>query len=401
MIEEKSKATLIYNAKIVLQQEIIENGYVLIEKGCIACIGTKEAYETDHVRAGPAEQIFNGLVVDAQEGWLLPGFIDIHVHGGNGSDFMEAGISSLDQITQFHGRHGTTAMLATTVTASKQDIEQVLSAVHQYQQTPMPNAQLFGVHLEGPFLSPKWPGAQNPAYIVKPNLEWMDKWIGQYPDLIRMVTLAPETDGAMELIRLLHQHRIIPACGHSDANYKTMLEAQENGLCHAVHTFNAMTPLHHREPGTVGAILTTDSISAEVIADGHHVHPAVIRMMSKLKTAQNMILITDAISAAGLGDGDYELGGLKVYVKEGTARLKSTNSLAGSTLTMIQAFKYMVQQVGLSISQASEMASGNPAKLLGIDSMTGSIAAGKQADLVFVSTNFDICHVWVKGKMIH
>lgn len=400
MIEVESDITLIYNAKIVLPQEIIEQGYILIHDGLITWLGTKETYEAEHVLDGQSGQKID-LTIDAQGGWLLPGFIDIHVHGGNGSDFMEAGSSNLDQITRFHGKHGTTTMLATTVTASKEKIEEVLRAVHQYQQTPMPYAQLLGVHLEGPFLSPKWAGAQNPCYIVKPNLEWMNSWIRQYPDLIRMVTLAPETEGAMELIQLLAQHHIIPACGHSDANYTTILEAEQNGLCHAVHTFNAMTPLHHREPGTVGAVLTRDHISAEVIADGHHVHPAVIKLMSKLKTAQNMILITDAISAAGLGDGEYQLGGLEVYVEDGAARLKSTNSLAGSTLTMIQAFKYMVQQVRLSVNQASEMASGNPAKLLGISSMTGSITTGKQADLVLISTELDISYVWVKGRMIH
>lgn len=216
----------------------------------------------------------------------------------------------------------------------------------------MPYAQLLGVHLEGPFISAKWPGAQNPEYIVKPQKGWLKEWISQYPDIIHMLTLSPEEDSASELIEWITSQGIVASCGHTDASYDDIQKAVEKGLRHVVHTFNAMKGLHHREPGTVGAVMNDDRISAEVIADGHHVHPVCIQLLSKLKVKENLILITDAISAAGLGDGDYNLGGLEVVVREGIARLKHGSSQAGSTPTMIDAFRFAVRKAGLTIPQS-------------------------------------------------
>ena len=223
----------------------------------------------------------------------------------------------------------------------------------------------------------------------------------EYPGLIRQVTLAPEREGALEVIAWLRQQRITAALGHTDATYEEVERAVEAGLHHAVHTYNAMTPLHHRNPGAAGAVLSDPRISAEVIADGIHVHPAAISILAQLKqSADQLVLITDAMSAAGLEDGEYKIGDLPVIVKEGVARLKDGGALAGSTLTMIRGFRYLVQDVGMSLNAASRAASLTPARLLGIDHRTGSLAAGKQADIVLLNQELGVEGVWVKGRLI-
>lgn len=388
---------IIINASIVAENGVIKQGAIRILDGKIAWIGHSSDVETANVSSPPPDQI-----IDAQGGWLLPGFIDIHVHGGSGKDFMNATEEAFDEITTFHGRNGTTAMLATTMTASKESIEEVLETTALYQKGQMPGARLIGVHLEGPFINKKWIGAQNPAYVTPPNLEWVQDWVARYPGLIQIVTMAPELEGAAPLIRWLTEQDIVASCGHTDAAYSQIIDAVGHGLRHAVHTYNAMTPLHHREPGTVGAILTQNRMSAEIIADGHHVHPEAIRLLARSKPKDKLILITDAIVAAGLGDGNYELGGLDVVVQDGVARLKEGSSLAGSTLTMINAFRFALQHLEIDIEQASRLASANAAKAIGIYDETGSIAVGKSADLVLTSADpsYTIQRVWSAGNPI-
>jgi N-acetylglucosamine-6-phosphate deacetylase len=291
-------------------------------------------------------------------------------------------------------------MLATTMTAPREDLDRVIAEVSDFMKGPMPYAQLLGVHLEGPFISPKWPGAQHPANIAPTSIGWLEDWHARYPGIVRQLTLAPEREGALELIAWLRDQGIVAACGHTDATYAEIEAAVAVGLTHAVHCFNAMKPLHHREPGTVGAVLTDARIEAEVIADGHHVHPAAIRLLTQVKHQMNLLLITDAMAAAGLGDGAYELGGLAVTVKAGVARLTEGGNLAGSTLTMIDALRYVVREVGVSVAEASRYASGNPAKSLGVADRVGSIAVGKQADLLLLSRDLDIRRLWIRGNEI-
>lgn len=380
--------------KLLLADEILEDGVLAWRDGKIIYAGIPE---------GLPEQIRSeALPLSVPErGLIVPGFIDIHVHGGNGEDFMDASPEVLDKITSFHSTQGTTAMLATSMTAPKERLDNVLAEVNRYRSGEMPYAQLEGVHLEGPFFSPKWPGAQNPEHIILPDVSWLEAWEKQYPGLIRQVTLAPEREGALEVISWLREQRITAALGHTDATYEEVERAVEAGLHHAVHTFNAMTPLHHRLPGAAGAVLSDPRISAEVIADGIHVHPAAISILAQLKQHNDqLVLITDAMSAAGLDDGEYKIGDLPVIVKHGEARLKDGGALAGSTLTMIRGFRYLVQEVGLSLNAASRAASLTPARLLGIDHRTGSLAQGKQADIVLLNAVLDIESVWVKGRRI-
>lgn len=392
-MKTNNRSFTIVHANVVTPTGIIYDGAVTVQDGIISYVGSTSGL----TRAGiePVE------IVDAEGNYVMPGFIDIHVHGGMLEDFSMPSQKGLDAITKLHCSQGTTSMLATTMTMPKTVIENVLEEVHQYMSGDMPYAQLVGVHLEGPFISPKWPGAQNPAHIVPPNKKWVEQWEERFPGLIKQVTFAPEREGACELIAFLRKKGIVAAAGHTDATYDEIMSAVDVGLHHVVHMFNAMTPLHHRKPGTAGAVLSTPAISAEIIADGIHVHQAAIKLLASVKTNHNLILITDAMSATGLGNGEYMLGDLPVIVKDNVCTLKeSEGTLAGSTLTMIRGFRYLVQEVGLSIEQASEAASGNPAKLIRIGHRTGSIETDKQADLLLVDQDLELKQVWIKGRQI-
>ncbi|CAM4360190.1 N-acetylglucosamine-6-phosphate deacetylase [Paenibacillus tarimensis] len=402
MIPASKTEWRLYNAQIAAGNAVIF-GSVHIRDGRILAVEATGAAEPHHTLSGeqPSPDHQNDCpAVDAHGGWLLPGFIDIHCHGGSGGDFMDASIPSYEQITRFHAAHGTTGMLATSVTASKPAIERMLAAAASWREQDLSKgARLLGVHLEGPFISPRWPGAQNPAFITEPNTVWLKQWTADYPELIKIVTLAPEQPGATELIRFLKSEGIIASCGHTDASYDVIREAAGAGLQHAVHTFNAMRGLHHREPGTAGAVLTMDGISTEIIADGHHVHEGAIRLLLRCKPADKIILITDAISAAGLGDGSYELGGLPLTVEDGVARLQKDGSLAGSTLTMLSAFRFVIEHCGLSPLEASRLASTNPARLLGMDDHLGTIAPGMSADMVLLNRHFEHQATWIGGEL--
>lgn len=388
----RTPGELLYG-KVLTPAGVIEQGVIAVSEEVIQYVGEAawlpEAYA--HWPAGTQDK--NGL--------LIPGFVDVHVHGGAGYDFMYSDQVSLDNITRFHASHGTTAMLATTMTAAKEDIDRVLSEVDSYRKGGMPFAQLAGVHLEGPFISPKWSGAQNPEHIVPANIPWLEAWEKQYPGMIRQVTLAPECEGALEAILWLRKHGITAALGHTNATFEEIIAAADAGLNQAVHTFNAMTPLHHRKPGTAGAVMFDERIRAEIIADGIHVHPAAINVLSRLKTRNNLMLITDAMSATGLSDGEYTIGDLPVRVQGGIATLKDNpDALAGSTLTMIRGFRFLVQEVGLSLQAASNAASLTPALSLGMQRSIGSLEAGKRADILLLDEDLQLHGVWIGGRTI-
>lgn len=386
----------IINAQIVTPSGVLERGSMLIEDGLIVEVSAGSLSGS----ASPSTDLFSIPVIDAQGDWIIPGFIDVHVHGGAGHDFMDADAEGILEITKFHSAHGTTSLLATTLSASREDLTAVLERISTYKAAPMPYSQVVGVHLEGPFVNVKWKGAQNPDYIIPPQPEWLDEWVRCYPGLVKIQTLAPESEGALAYIEKLSSYGIVPSCGHTDATYEQIIAAADHGLRHAVHTFNAMKPLHHREPGTVGAVLTDDRITAEVIADGYHVHPAGIKLITRAKGAHNVILVTDAMSAAGMPDGDYELGGLPVQMTCGVARLKGENNLAGSTLTMIEAFRYLIREIGVTVEEASRMASANPARQLGIHDDTGMLEAGKSADILQLNASLELQNIWIKGQLL-
>ncbi|MCI3919378.1 N-acetylglucosamine-6-phosphate deacetylase [Paenibacillus sp. TRM 82003] len=409
-------ATTTIRGNVVTPEGVIEGGVVRVEygvivdvagtggSGAVSCNGSGSA-ATASSRFGfgsGSSSSFSSADFELPDGsWIVPGFIDVHVHGGYGADFMDATPEAYRTITSYHGRHGTTSMLATTMTAPKPAIDAVLAAAAGYIAEGSPEgARLLGVHLEGPFISPRWPGAQNPSHIVPPNEAWVEEWASRYPGLIRLLTLAPEAEGAAAVIRALREAGIVAAAGHTDASYDRVVAAADEGLSHAVHTFNAMTGLHHREPGVVGAVLTDPRLAAEVIADGVHVHPAAVKLLTRTKTDGSLMLVTDAMSAAGLGDGDYSLGGLDVTVRDGVARLTQGGSLAGSTLTMIDAFRFMVRRIGLSVPEASRLASANAAARFGLADRFGAIRPGAAADLVLLSPELEHVATLRDGRRI-
>jgi N-acetylglucosamine-6-phosphate deacetylase len=333
-------------------------------------------------------------VVDLAGAWLLPGYVDLHMHGGGGYS-VASSLDAMDAAVAFHRGRGTTATLVSLMTAAMGELSEQLGWVAELtRRGPTPRGHVLGSHLEGPFLSSRRCGAQNAAHMIMPDRSVLDRLVAAADGALRMVTLAPELDGAIPLIPPLRGAGVIVAMGHSDATYEQAAAAIRAGANHATHLFNAMPPLHHRAPGLVGAALEA-GISCELINDGRHVHPTVIRVVSSLISCP--VLITDAIDATGVGDGTFVLGGQEVHVHDGEARLASTGSLAGSTLTMDQALRRAVTASGLTIEQASAAASTNPARVLGLDASVGSIAPGRQADLVVLDDDLQVTAVMAGG----
>jgi N-acetylglucosamine-6-phosphate deacetylase len=295
----------------------------------------------------------------------------------------------------FHRRHGTTATLVSLMTAPVDDLCQQLGwAAELVRRGPGPEGHVLGAHVEGPFLSPRRSGAQNPAYMIAPDAGVLERLLTAADGSLRVMTLAPELDGTLALMAALRQQRVLVALGHSDAGYDEATAAIRAGANHATHLFNAMAPLHHRAPGLVGAALEAD-IPCELINDGRHVHPAVVRLVARAISCP--VLVTDAIAASGVGDGTFMLAGQEVHVHAGEARLAGTESLAGSTLTMSEAVRRAVRDSGLSVEQASAAASANPARVLGLEASLGSIAPGRCADLVVFDDDLHVSGVMAGG----
>jgi len=334
------------------------------------------------------------LVIDVRGLYVAPGFIDLQVNGGVGHDIEDASPAEIGEIVDFYVSHGTTGLLPTTVTAP---IPRIRGAIERVRRAGHP--AILGMHIEGPFISPERKGAHNPEYILSPSRERFDELVAGYVGFIKVVTLAPELPGAEGLIERALEIGAVPSLGHSDASYEQALAALEQGVKLFTHLFNAMPPFHHRAPGAVGAALDSDAY-VELICDGVHVHPAAVRLVAKAKGYDRICLVTDAVSAAGLPDGEYSLSGLPVHVKGGVARL-ADGTLAGSTLTMDRAVKNFMEFTGCSLPEAVRCASLNPARLLGIDDRKGSLEVGKDADLVIFDEGFNVHYTILGGQVVY
>lgn len=339
--------------------------------------------------------------IHTEGGYLCPGFIDVHLHGGGGADVMDASPGALSQLARTHARHGTVAFLPTTVTAPYEQLHRVLEAVEETAGAREEGAELLGVHLEGPHLNPARAGAQNPEFLTPPSLPEMQALLERFPGRVRWVTVAPELEGARELIQYLREAGVVVSIGHSDATYEQAMVAFQWGISHATHTFNGMNPLHHRAPGVPGAVLTAPGVSAEIIADGFHIHPGVARLLWQVKGPDRLLLVTDAMRATDLPDGRYDLGGLEVDVVGGAARLAGQETLAGSTLTLERAVAWMVEAVGLSLAEAVQLASLNPARRLGVAHRLGSLEVGKDASLVLLDDALRVRLTLRQGELIY
>jgi N-acetylglucosamine-6-phosphate deacetylase len=335
----------------------------------------------------------------SQHDFLIPGLIDLHIHGVSGKDVMDAHVDSLAVICNALATEGVTGFLATTMTADNAHIEAVMVAVN----TLMPakeGARILGVHLEGPFIAKDKIGSQLAKYTQLPNEALLQHWQEKAHGAIKLITLAPELPGMIAFIKHLHGKGILAAVGHTNATYDQTMTAIAAGCTQATHLFNAMRGLHQREPGAVSALLLAETVSAELIVDGIHLHPAVVALALRLKGKENILLVTDAMRAKCMGEGEYELGGQPVYVQSNRAIL-ADGTLAGSTLRMPQAIKNMVHFSHCSLADAVYMASANPARVLGLSTRKGSIAVGKDADLVVLSSQLEVIMTCREGRSVY
>jgi N-acetylglucosamine-6-phosphate deacetylase len=330
---------------------------------------------------------------DVHAPWVLPGFVDIHVHGGGGASFTTGDVDEARRAITFHLGHGTTTMLASLVTAPFEALRDATVAFAPL----ITSGALAGVHYEGPYLSAARCGAQNPAHLRDPDLEELSTLL----DLggVRMVTIAPELPGALDAIRLLVDRGVIAAVGHTDATYEQTLAAVGAGASVGTHVCNGMRPIHHREPGPIAALLRAEGVICEQIPDGVHLHDGMLGFTAQMAGAARVALITDAMAAAGMPDGSYELGGLAVRVADGVARLASDGAIAGSTLTMDAAFRHAVHS-GSSIVDAAVMAATTPAIALGLADEVGVIAPGRRADLVLLDEELQVTGVLRAGAPV-
>lgn len=330
-------------------------------------------------------------------GILVPGFVDVHVHGGDGADFMDAHEEATMRILRFHASHGTTALAATTLSASRGDLQNAVETIARVSGEGATGAEIVGVHLEGPFINAARAGAQDRASIRTADIHEVAALIAEAPRLRWMITVAPELEGVRALIEHFRD-RVLFSIGHTAADHGTTAAALEWGACHFTHLYNAMTPLHHRDPGVVGAAFTSVDATAELIADGIHVHPAALRIAVNAMP-HRVALVTDAMRACGLADGTYKLYDYEVTVADGAVRL-ADGTLAGSMLTMSEAVKNMIELAGLPIETVIPMATEIPARIAAVADRKGRIDQRYDADLVALSDRFEVERVWARGEEV-
>ncbi|MCK8817855.1 N-acetylglucosamine-6-phosphate deacetylase [Natroniella sulfidigena] len=370
----------IINGKVIFPDKISEEKVIIFEDKIIDIVDQKKFDSKDLE------------IIDAQRNYVAPGLIDLHIHGAKGFDVMDGSMEALEEISNSIARSGVTAFLPTTMTMEFELIYQALEGIRRAMEKDLDGAKILGAHLEGPFISSKYKGAQNSKYIKKPDYEL----IKDYLDLIKIITYAPEEDEQFLFLNsVLENKDVVLALGHTDASYEEAAAAINRGVKHATHLFNAMSPLHHRALGVVGAVMNSE-ISAEIIADNIHLNKAIYDLLSKIKQNDQLVLITDAMRAACLEDGVYDLGGQKVEVKDNSARL-ADGTLAGSVLQMNQAVKNVYQNSDLSLNQVINFASLNPAKVINVDSERGSLEKGKYADLIMFDEDFEIVTTIIEG----
>lgn len=385
--------TVIKNARIITPYETLENHWVQIEDGKITDIGQ----DTELIK----KEFDN--VIDAKGNYLAPGFIDIHNHGNSGHDAMEGTSEALDSMAAFHLKHGVTGFLATTVTASRDETKNAIkNAVEFYKiqekELVRSKARLLGIYLEGPYFSITKKGAQPAQFIRNPDRKELTEFLDAGLSLVKVVSLAPELPNAKETVSYLKSLGIAVAAGHSDATFAEAKKGIDWGITLATHIFNGMRSFSHREPGVVGAMLTDERVFCEMICDGIHLHPTAMKLVVKMKGKERVVLISDAMMACGLPAGDYSLGGQRVTVTNGEARL-ADGTLAGSTLTLDRAVYNMIHLVGIPLPEAVRMATLNPAQAIGIQDSKGSIDIGKDADLIIFDEQVKVLTAMVGGKV--
>ena len=390
---------LLTGGRVVTPAGVLSPGWIRVAGTAIDAVGPGE----------PGEQRSSGLPVTRLSGhWVLPGFIDMHVHGGGGTSFTQGTAEDARHTADFHRRHGSTTIVASLVTAPLTDLDARAAMLAGLAREGV----IAGLHLEGPFLSAARCGAQDPRHMIAPDVAAFERLHAAAAGQLRVITVAPELPGATALIKAAAQAGVIAAVGHTDATADITSAAVDAGASHATHLFNGMRPLHHREPGPVGALLDRDEVSCEVIADGVHVHNTAIRLVARACGPGRLVLVTDAMAAAGMPEGRYRLGSMQVDVARGVARLAAeaepaaagagagpAGAIAGSTATMAGVVRHAVA-AGLPVTDVAAAASTTPARLLGLVERTGALRAGLHADLVVCDEEFGLRAVMRQGEWV-
>jgi len=381
---------LLTGGRVVTPDGVLDPGWISLAGSVIDATGRGEA-------AGPGRH-----VTDLRGHWVLPGFIDMHVHGGGGASFTEGTAGDARRAAGFHRLHGSTTIVASLVTAPLADLEARAAMLAGLAGEGV----IAGIHLEGPFLSAARCGAQDPRHMIPPDVAAFQRLRAAAADHLRVITLAPELPGASGLIEAAAQAGVIAAVGHTDATADLTAAAVDAGATHATHLFNGMRPLHHREPGPVGALLDRDEVTCEVIADGVHLHDTAIRLVARAAGPGRLVLITDAMAAAGMPDGRYRLGSMHVDVAGRVARLAgdgepgTAGAIAGSTATMAGVVRHAIA-AGLPVTEVAAAASSTPARVLGLGDRTGALRPGLDADLVVCDEDFRLVAVMLRGEWLN
>ena len=386
----------IYNANIITPTRVINNGTLIVENGKIKQISELDiAYQANHE-------------IDAKGNFLSPGFIDIHVHGGAGHDFMDNTIQAYLEIAKLHARYGTTSFTPTTLSCENEDLLKTLELYEQAEKLNTGGAEFIGMHIEGPYFSMKERGAQDPRFIRKPDAKEYENIVNK-SSIIKRWSAAPELEGAVEFGRFLKSKGILPSIAHTDAIYEEVLAAYENGYSHVTHFYSCMSTVSRRNAyryaGVVESAYLLDGLTVEIIADGIHLPPPLLKLVYKIKGPDKIALVTDAMRAAGMPPGESILGGLnnglKVLVEDGVAKLPDRSAFAGSVATADQLVRNMINLAEVPLTDAIKMITATPAKIMGVDNKKGSLIEGKDADLVLFDEQINILYTIVGGKVIY
>ncbi|EIX5269722.1 N-acetylglucosamine-6-phosphate deacetylase [Listeria monocytogenes] len=377
--------TIIKNVKVCKDNELIDMS--VVTEGHLI----KEVLPKNKIIA---EEYSEEAIFDGNGGLLIPGMIDVHIHGAKNYDMMDGSTESIQAVSMACAETGCTSFLVTSVSSSLEDLIQMIRQTKKVIGKEK-GVKIAGIHLEGPYLNIEKKGMQNPAHLRHPDLKEMKKIFDEADGLIKMVTIAPELPGGIELIDFLKKRGVVVAIAHSNATYEEAQDAFEKGASHITHCFNAMPAIHHRAPGLVAAALENDSISVQAIVDGVHLHPGIVRLIHKIKGPDKMVLTTDALQAMGVGDGEYIFGGHQVTVTEGVARLQD-GTLASSTVTMNKSLR-LSNEFGINLQDTIQMATSTPADILGMKNL-GRIEKGYSADLVLLDKKFEVLSTWINGE---
>ena len=394
-MDSESNRVKIFNGRVITPYRLIENGTVLIENGKIVgvCNGNIDFQDSQ--------------VVDAQNNYISPGFIDLHTHGGGGYDFMDGTVEAFLGAARMHALHGTTALVPTTLTSETDDLLQTFSVYREAKSENTAGAQFLGLHLEGPYFSMLQKGAQDPRYIRLPKKEEYEAILNYSDDIIRW-SAAPELEGAYEFGREMTRRGILAAIGHTDATSDEVAEALENGFTHLTHLYSGMSGVMRRNAfryaGVIESAFLFDQLTVEIIADGIHLPPSLLQLIYKQKGPSRIALITDSMRGAGMGPGESILGGIKdgmkVIIEDGVAKLPDRTAFAGSVATTDLLVRNMIQLAGVPLLHAVQMMTTTPAQICSIGDRKGSLTIGKDADLVIFDENIQMKTTIINGRII-